>query len=130
MVKKVIIEGGGQLNMWEKGESGNPKGRPRKIVNQMKMAGYRNYQIKEMIEKVSAMHVDELDELAENKNATVLELGMAKLAKNLIEQGKTDFVDYITPKKTSTTIETVSAIVEELPDDPQEAANAYGRAIL
>ena len=79
-----------------------------------------------MIEKMSAMNHEEFKKIIKNKNSTILELGMAKLAGNLITKGKTDFIDYIIPRKTSTTVESINVNLEkDLSDDPIEAANEY-----
>ena len=70
--------------------------------------------------------------MASNKNATILELGMAKLAHEMLRKGKTDFIDYIIPKKTSVKTENENInvnCIKEIPDDPVEAANKYKEAM-
>lgn len=130
MVKKIPGKYGGTIQNWEKGESGNPKGRPRKLVNKLKINGYTKNEINIMINKVSAMNKDELTDIVKNENSTILELGMAKLAHNLLSKGKTEFMDYVIPKKTSATVESTATVFSnELSDDPVTAANQYRDAM-
>lgn len=65
------------LTPWKPGQSGNPAGRPRKLVNALKHEGYKFAQIKDCMEKMIAMQEDELEEARDNKDSTVLEIILA-----------------------------------------------------
>lgn len=72
---------------WEKGTSGNPNGRPRKYVSQLKEIGYKKSEINDAIQAMMAMTMDELKEVWENKNATILEKTVANAMRKSLEKG-------------------------------------------
>lgn len=88
MPVKRKMPGGGTLSSWAPGESGNPKGRPRKIALSLKNEGYKKAQVQQTIDKMAALTKSELEEISKNKNATVLELGIAKMISDYIKKGE------------------------------------------
>ena len=74
-------------NTWKKGQSGNPKGQPRKLASQLKLIGYTKAEAANTINSMLAMNIIELRELFENPNATILEKTIAAALKRSLEKG-------------------------------------------
>ncbi len=68
MAKKIEQEHGGVINNWEKGESGNPKGRPRKYVSLLKEQGYKLSEINDSIQAMMSMTIEEVVDANTAKN--------------------------------------------------------------
>jgi hypothetical protein len=72
-------------NVWLPGVSGNPNGRPRKFMTQMKDAGYKHSEILDTIKALLACTAAELKEIVEDTSGTVLERTVANaLGKALV----------------------------------------------
>ena len=78
---------------WKKGESGNTKGRPKKPVLQMKVAGYKLAEINDTIQAMCSMTIEQLREIWENPNATLLEKTIASSLRKGIEKGNLDSLE-------------------------------------
>ena len=87
MAKIVEQEHGGAIQQWEKGESGNPNGRPRKYVSLLKEQGYKLSEINDSIQAMMAMDLEELKGVFENPKATILEKTVANAMKKSLEKG-------------------------------------------
>jgi len=76
-----------------KGQSGNPKGQPRKLATQLKIIGYTKAEAAKTIEAMLAMNILELKEMFENPNATILEKTIAAALKRSLEKGSLYSID-------------------------------------
>jgi hypothetical protein len=65
---------------WEKGVSGNPKGRPKKYVTKLA-------EINDTIQAMLSMDLDELKEVWQNPKATILEKTIANAMRKSLEKG-------------------------------------------
>jgi hypothetical protein len=75
--KLIKQEHGGAVNQFEKGQSGNPNGRPRKYVSLLKEQGYKLSEINDTIQTMMAMDVSELQKVNDNPKATIMEKTIA-----------------------------------------------------
>ena len=82
MALKDIIE-----HQFKKGETGNPKGRPRKYVSLLKEQGYKLSEINDTIQAMTAMDIFELKLVYDNPNATILEKTVAHAMRKSLEKG-------------------------------------------
>lgn len=66
------------LTPWNKGQSGNPNGRPRKFVTQLKVMGYKVDEINTTITNLLSMTISELKAVGDDEDATILEVMVAR----------------------------------------------------
>jgi hypothetical protein len=70
-----------------KGQSGNPNGRPRKYVTQLKAQGYRLSEINDTIQAMMSMNSEELKSVYDNDDATILEKTIANAMNKSLVKG-------------------------------------------
>lgn len=78
---------------WKKGESGNPNGRPKKPVLQMRVQGYKLAEINDTIQAMCSMDIQQLTEIWQNPKSTVLEKTIASALRKGIEKGNLQSVE-------------------------------------
>lgn len=76
-----------EKGQFKKGQSGNPKGRPKKFVTLLKEMGYKRSEINDTIQAMLAMDMEELKDVWDDKSATILEKTIASAMKKSIEKG-------------------------------------------
>lgn len=62
---------------FQKGQSGNPNGRPKKFTTLLKDIGYKQSEINDTIQNMLAMSTDELKDIAMSDDSTILEKTVA-----------------------------------------------------
>jgi hypothetical protein len=96
MAKQVIAKNGGTLTRYEKGE--RPKGdigRPKKFVSLLKDRGYKHSEITDTYQIMLSLTIDELKEIYDHPNATILEKIIASGLRQDLKTGKVDVVETI-----------------------------------
>ena len=82
MASKDII-----AHQFNKGQSGNPNGRPKKYVSLLRDAGYKLSEINDTIQVMMAMDLDELKSVFDNPKATILEKTIANAMRKSLSKG-------------------------------------------
>jgi len=135
MGTKVKQKHGGAINRWGKGECGNSKGRPRKLVPLLKDKGYSPSQTLDMLRNVQWMELDELQAIHKDEKESVLARTLAKAAYDALKKGDLSVYEKIwdrimgKPKQiveadvTSNSVVKTSVTIDTA--DPVEAAKQY-----
>lgn len=89
--KKGEIPKGAKL--WVKGQSGNPKGQPRKLKSQLSAIGYTKQEAANTINAMLAMTIPELVEVINNPDSSILELTIANALKKSFDKGSLYSID-------------------------------------
>jgi hypothetical protein len=120
MAKQVKQAHGGALNILQKGETANPNGRPRKFTTILKDQGYRLSEINDSIQVMLSMTIDELGEVWNNPNATILEKTIANALRKSIDKGSLYSIDtllsrvYGKPKESVAQEVTINSVSVEI----------------
>jgi hypothetical protein len=75
------------LKPFKKGQSGNPNGRPKKFVSLLKDQGYKLSEVNDAIQTLLSMNEEELSEVFEDQNATILEKTIASALRRSFKNG-------------------------------------------
>jgi hypothetical protein len=106
-MRKIPARNGGYFIVPEKGETGNPNGRPKKYVSSLKDVGYSLSEVNECIQYMMAMTIDELQAVWQNPKATILEKTIANSMHKSMQKGSLYSVEtllsrvYGKPKETT-----------------------------
>ena len=108
------------LTPWQKGQSGNPNGRPRKFVTLMKDQGYKVSEINDTLRALLACTAKELAELYKDENATGLERAVAKSIFTAIKSGDLRNLETILSRTFGQPKQSFEATIQEQPFFPEE----------
>lgn len=100
------------LIKFKKGQSGNPKGRPKKWVSTLRDSGYKMSEVRDCILVMMAMTMDELKDAFENKNATALEKTVAGAIRKSITKGSLYSMETLMDRVFGKPRETIDSQVE------------------
>ena len=97
---------------FKKGQSGNPKGRPKKWVSTLTDSGYKMSEVRDCILAMMAMNMEELQDAFENTNATALEKTVAGAIRKSITKGSLYSMETLMDRVFGKPKETVDSHVE------------------
>lgn len=97
---------------FKKGQSGNPKGRPKKWVSTLTDSGYKMSEVRDCILAMMAMNMEELKDAFENPNATALEKTVAGAIRKSITKGSLYSMETLMDRVFGKPKETVDSHVE------------------
>lgn len=78
---------------FKKGQSGNPKGRPKKYVLSLKKEGYKLTEINDTIQQMISLNYEELKAVYQKDEATILEKTIASALKKGLEKGQLESIE-------------------------------------
>jgi Glu-tRNA(Gln) amidotransferase subunit E-like FAD-binding protein len=79
---------------WKKGESGNPNGRPKKLVSQLMInRKFSMSQINDIIQQLVGLTQPELQEISFADNATMIEKTVAEALLKSLQRGNLDAIE-------------------------------------
>lgn len=78
----------GNLKPFKKGQSGNPKGRPKRLFQQMKGKGYSKDDVRACYASLADCTKDELNKLINDSTATALEVAIARAYVKAMAKGE------------------------------------------
>lgn len=100
---------------WTKGNSGNPNGRPRKFVCQLKEMGYNKQDINQTIENMMAMTLNELADIFKDDHATILERTIANAMVKSLQKGTLYSLETLISRVHGIPTQTVNQTISERP---------------
>ena len=108
-------DGHKNLIPFQKGQTGNPNGRPRKFVCQLKDMGYNKQDINATIENMMAMTLNELADIFKDDNATILERTIANAMRKSLEKGTLYSLETLISRVHGVPTQTVNQTITEKP---------------
>ena len=101
------------LQMWQKGKSGNPAGKPKKLLTQLKALGYTRAEVANLINIMLSMRVAELRKIASADKCDMLERTIAKALVHSFDKGSLYSIDNLLSRSHGKPTEMLEVKAEE-----------------
>lgn len=88
-----------QSHKFKRGVSGNPNGRPKRIISKFVADGYTKSEISNLITQLLALSLDQLEEISKDKQSTSLEASIASAIIKDYKKGSLDIVETIISRR-------------------------------
>ena len=111
-------EGYKNLIPYQKGQTGNPNGRPRKFVCQLKEIGYTKQDINQTVQNMMGMTLSELSEIFKDENCTILERTVANALNKSLSKGSLYSLETLISRVHGVPTQTVNQTITEYPIFP------------
>jgi hypothetical protein len=95
MAKLIPAKNGGSLMRYEKGEKPKNFQKPKKYITLLKERGYNHSQVIDTYQIMLSLTIDELKEIYDNPQATILEKIIASGLRQDLKTGKVDVAETI-----------------------------------
>ena len=110
---------------WQKGQSGNPAGRPKKYTTSLMQSGYKLSEINDVIQSMLKMNLDGLRDVWQNPKATVLEKTIANALRKSLEKGSLYSIETLLSRVYGKPKESIQAVT----DNKIEVVFVQGKSI-
>jgi len=94
---------------WKPGQSGNPRGRPRKIFSRFKNAGYKLSEVNDTIQYLVQLSEAEIKDILKRQDITVLEKTVCKAILKSLKNGSLYSIETLLSRVYGKPKETVDA---------------------
>ena len=108
-------EGYKNLIPYQKGQTGNPNGRPRKFVCQLKDIGYSKQDINQTVQNMMGMTLSELSEIFKDENCTILERTVANALNKSLSKGSLYSLETLISRVHGVPSQTINQLITEKP---------------
>lgn len=116
-MRKLTVKNGGTFHVLEKGETANPNGRPKKLINALRADGYKLCQIVDCMTNMLALSKRELEKIwkDENETYTILEQTIASALLKSRAAGRLDSVSSLLDRAFGQPTKLVQDVTPEQP---------------
>ena len=111
-------EGYKNLIPYQKGQTGNPNGRPRKFVCQLKDIGYSKQDIEQTIKNMIGMTLSELQNIIKDEECTILNRTIANALIKSLSKGSLYSIETLISRMYGVPTQTVNQTITEYPIFP------------
>ena len=103
---------------WQKGQSGNPNGRPRKFVCVLKEIGYSKQDINQTVQNMIGMTLSDLQKIVADENSVIINRTIANALIKSLSKGSLYSLETLISRVHGVPTQTVNQTITEYPIFP------------